>query len=181
MGHLRRANSYRWDSPAFTRISNNPADSFVTGIPGSKVVRFDMGDPNEDWDVQVDLISTKNVQLRHNALEAARQTVNRCLERNLGKHGFYFKLRPYPHHIMRENKMATGAGADRVQTGMRSSYGKPVGKAARVKKGQIVASVYVKEDNVDVAKDALRRARMKFSCAMKTEVTQLKEAKASAQ
>ncbi|MBN2517369.1 MAG: 50S ribosomal protein L16 [Candidatus Altiarchaeota archaeon] len=178
---LRRAKCYKWDSPAFTRISNNPADSFVTGIPGSKIIRFDMGDPNEDWDVQVDLISSEDIQLRHNSLEAARQTANRHVEKNLGKHGFYFKVRVFPHHIMRENKMATGAGADRVQTGMRQSFGKPVGKAARVKKDQVVMSIYVKEDKTDVAKEALRRARMKFPCSMRTEIIQLKEAPADAQ
>jgi large subunit ribosomal protein L10e len=175
MANLRRAHCYRWNKRAYTRVSNNPSDSFVTGIPGSKVVRFDMGDPNGDWEIRVDLISTENIQLRHNALEAARQTANRCLEKNLGKRGFYLKLRVFPHHIMRENKMATGAGADRVQSGMRQSFGKPVGKAARVKKGQKVMSAFVPADKEDVAKDALRRARMKFPNNYQVETVRLKE------
>ncbi len=173
---LRRAHCYRWDSPAYTRVSNNPADSFVTGIPGIKVTRFDMGDPNGDFEVRVDLVSNEDIQLRHNALEASRQTCIRHLEKTLGKKGFYYKIRVYPHHIMRENKMATGAGADRVQSGMRDSFGKPVGKAARVKEDQIIMSVSVLKDGVDVAKEALRRANAKLPGKTHTEEVALKEA-----
>jgi len=174
MATLRRANCYRWQSPAFTRVSNNPADSFVTGIPGSKITKFDNGDPNGDWEVRVDLISLDQVQIRHNAIEAARQTTNRYLEKMLGKRGFHFKIRPYPHHIMRENKMATGAGADRVQDGMRKSYGKPVGRAARVREGQIIFSIGVPRDKIDIVKEALRRAKMKFSCSCRVGIVDLK-------
>jgi large subunit ribosomal protein L10e len=172
---LRRAHCYRWDSPAYTRVSNNPSDSFVTGIPGIKITRFDMGDPNFEWETRVDLISDEDVQIRHNALEAARQTSVRCLEKALGKKGFYFKIRSYPHHIMRENKMATGAGADRVQSGMRESFGKPVGKAARVHKGQIIMSISVLADKVSTAKEALRRANAKLPGKTHTEELKLKE------
>lgn len=173
---LRRAHCYRWDSPAYTRVSNNPADSFVTGIPGIKITRFDMGDPNGEFDVRIDLVSDEDVQIRHNATEAARQTAVRCLEKALGKKGFYFKIRPYPHHIMRENKMATGAGADRVQSGMRDSFGKPVGKAARVKRGQIIMSVSVLRESVGVAKEALRRANAKLPGKTHVEEEALREA-----
>jgi len=172
---LRRAHCYRWNSPAYTRVSKNPTDSFVTGIPGIKVIRFDMGDQNIDWDVRIDLISDVQIQIRHNALEAARQTAIRYLEKNLGKKGFYFKIRPYPHHIMRENKMATGAGADRVQSGMRDSFGKPVGKTARVKKDQIIMSVSVPADKIDIAKEALRKANAKMPSRTHFEEIKLRE------
>jgi hypothetical protein len=62
---LRRAHCYRWDSPAYTRVSNNPSDSFVTGIPGIKVTKFDMGDANGDFEIRVDLISDENIHLLH--------------------------------------------------------------------------------------------------------------------
>lgn len=174
---LRRAHCYRWDSPAYTRVSNNPSESFVTGIPGIKVTRFDMGDANGDFEMRVDLISDEDIQIRHNALEAARQTCVRHLEKTLGKKGFAYKIRPYPHHIMRENKMATGAGADRVQSGMRDSFGKPVGKAARVKNGQIIMTVSVLKNRTDVAKEALRRANAKLPGKTHTDITVLKEVK----
>ena len=58
--------------------------------------------------------------------------------------------------------MLSCAGADRLQTGMRGAYGKPEGKVARVDIDQILISVRVKEENVEIAKEALRRASMKF-------------------
>lgn len=177
MASLRRAHCYRWDSPAYTRVSKNPSDSFVTGIPGIKVIRFDMGDPNGDFDVRVALVSDEDIQIRHNALESARQTTVRCLEKSIGKKAFYFKIRPYPHHIMRENKMATGAGADRVQSGMRDSFGKPVGKAARVKKGQIIFTISVEANKVETAREALRKANAKLPGKTHFEEVQLKEPK----
>lgn len=172
---LRRAHCYRWNSPAYTRVSNNPSDSFVTGIPGIKITKFDMGEPNAEWETRMDLICDQDIQIRHNALEAARQTTVRCLEKALGKKGFYFKIRTYPHHIMRENKMATGAGADRVQSGMRDSFGKPIGKTARIHKGQIIMSISVMADKVDVAKEALRRANAKLPGNTHVEKVKLRE------
>ncbi|MCK5617597.1 ribosomal protein L16, partial [Candidatus Pacearchaeota archaeon] len=41
-------------------------------------------------------------------------------------------------HIQRENKMITGAGADRMQTGMQLSFGKAMGKSAIVKEGKTI-------------------------------------------
>jgi large subunit ribosomal protein L10e len=148
----------------------------VTGIPGLKISHFEMGDPNEEFDVRLDLISLQNIQLRHNALEAARQAANRHLEKKLGKHDYFLKIRVYPHHILRENKMATGAGADRVQSGMRGSFGKPIGKAARVKEGQVIMSVSVRKGKEDVAKEALRRANAKFPRSTRVETVSLVEA-----
>jgi len=175
MATLRRAHCYRWKDRANTRTSNNPAASYITGVPGIKITHFDMGDPNGEYAIETKLISTQQIQIRHNALEAARQSSNRYLEKELGKKEYHFKILTYPHHIMRENKMATGAGADRVQEGMRKSFGKPVGKAARVKEGQTIMRVRSKEDTEEVVKEALRLASMKLPCKTKTEVKRLKE------
>jgi len=159
---IRRAKCYRWDTPAFTRVSNNPADSYVTGVPGIKISRFDLGDPKGDFDLQLQLVVDENIQIRHNALEAGRQTAVRWLEKTLGKKGFFMKVRVYPHHILRENKTAAGAGADRVSSGMRQSFGTPVGKAARVKKGQVIVSINLPSAKIDAGKEALRKANAKM-------------------
>ena len=82
--------------------------------------------------LKVSLIVEERCQIRHVALEAARITANRHLSTDAGKMGFYMKLRVYPHEVLRENKQATGAGADRVSSGMRRAFGKNVGTAARV-------------------------------------------------
>lgn len=76
--------------------------------------------------------------------------------------GYHLKIRVYPHHIVRENPMATGAGADRVQDGMRKAYGKPVSSVAIVKADQRVLTIRTNKKNFKDAKEALRRAAMKF-------------------
>jgi len=58
--------------------------------------------------------------------------------------------------------MLSCAGADRLQTGMRGAFGKPIGKVARVKIGSLLYSIRVKEANKAHAIEALRRAKMKF-------------------
>ena len=54
------------------------------------------------------------------------------------------RIRVHPWHVLRINKMLSCAGADRLQTGMRGAYGKPIGNCARVKIGSILMSIRVK-------------------------------------
>ena len=79
-----------------------------------------------------------------------------------GIYDYRLKIRVYPHHVLRENKQATGAGADRVSQGMRASFGKAVGIAARVQPNQVIMSVETFERNIEHAKDALRKASSKL-------------------
>ena len=58
--------------------------------------------------------------------------------------------------------MLSCAGADRLQTGMRGAYGKPQGLVARVRIGQPLMSMRVKEQHSAHAFEALRRAKFKF-------------------
>ena len=88
------------------------------------------------------LISTEKVQIRHNALEASRQYINKKLDKELAGQ-YLFKVIPFPHHIQRENKMLTGAGSDRMQTGMQLSYGKSAGKAAILKENSRIFFIAV--------------------------------------
>jgi len=69
---------------------------------------------------------------------------------------------PYPHCVLRENKMIFGAHADRLQDGMKRSFGKPIGTAARVKPNQAVIIVNVNEDGLEIAKEALKRGSAKL-------------------
>jgi len=146
----------RIKGPAYTRME------YIGGVPHPKIVIFDMGDPNGSFPVKVHLVAKEGVQIRHNALEAARVAANQYLMDKLGKMGYHLKIRIYPHHVLREHKMAVGAGADRVSKGMRMAFGKPVGTAARVKAGQIIMTVRVNKEHIDVAKVALKRAGMKL-------------------
>lgn len=116
-----------------------------------------MGDSSKKYEKVISLISIAEVQIRHNALESARQVVNRNLHNYIGLN-YFFKIHVYPHHVLRENKVITGAGADRLQTGMAQAYGKSTSVAAQVKKGTKLFSVFVNKENVPVARRALNKA-----------------------
>ncbi len=152
---------------------------YISGIPGKKIVTFDMGARTAKFPVKATLYADEMGQVRHNSLEASRVMANRYLMKATEKWGYHLKIRVYPHHILRENSMATGAGADRYQTGMRGSFGRPVGCAARVQKGQPLMSVWVYENKESIARESLRRARMKLPmpCHSDIEYVEVDESK----
>jgi large subunit ribosomal protein L10e len=135
---------------------------YIGGVPGSRITQFDLGDKTTVFPVQLSLVATEQAQVRHTALEAARIAANRVVLKHTGALGYHLKIRPYPHHILRENKQASGAGADRVSQGMRQSFGKPIGTAARVYPGQIMLTIGVKPEHFLHAKEGMRKARMKL-------------------
>ncbi len=135
---------------------------YIRKIPGSRIVQYDMGNLAGVFPLKVTLEVKEQAQLSHNALEAARIASNRYMQRKSGRMGYHLKIRVYPHHIVRENPMATGAGADRVQDGMRKAFGKPVSSVAVVKPNQKVLTIQTNKRNFKDAKEALRRAAMKF-------------------
>ncbi|RLG69262.1 MAG: 50S ribosomal protein L16 [Methanobacteriota archaeon] len=154
---LRPAKSYRnYYTRPYTRRE------FVRSVPGLKIVHFEMGNVSGDFDTCLHLVACESVQIRHNALEAARVAANRYLSKRTGSMGFKLKIYPYPHQILRENPMMTGAGADRVQDGMRKAFGKAIGAAAKVKAGQRIMSVHISRKDLVHGKEALRRAGMKL-------------------
>ncbi len=157
MAGLRKGHCYTEVKRAYTRKSKFKTKGYVKAIPPSKIVRYDMGDPKKTFPYRVDLVSKEPVQVRHNALESGRLVVSRQLSIALGNN-FFFKVRVYPHHVLRENKMITGAGADRMQTGMQRAFGRPIGIAAQLKKDQPLFSVHVEESAIQTAKQALHRA-----------------------
>jgi large subunit ribosomal protein L10e len=106
------------------------------------------------------------MNFRHNALESARMTSNRLLEKKIGKE-YHLRIKVYPFHVLRENPLASGAGADRMSTGMKKSYGKSIGCAARVKEGQTVMELRIDSANLKLGKEALSRAAKKFPCTCK--------------
>ena len=126
------------------------------GVPGSKVVQYDMGNLRADFPVAVSITVDEKCQIRHTAMEAARININRKLVKDIGRMNFHLKLRTFPHHVLRENKQATGAGADRVSQGMRQAFGKPVGTAARVEINQRIFTCYTSEENADKVKDIMK-------------------------
>ncbi|MDR3075450.1 MAG: 50S ribosomal protein L16 [Candidatus Methanoplasma sp.] len=135
---------------------------YMGGVPASRLTQFDMGSTSEDFPVVLTLKVKNRVQVRHTALEAGRIAANKMLSSQAGVANYHLKVRAYPHCVLRENKLATGAGADRVSSGMRRAFGKNVGTAARLERDQAILTVRVSPDKVDVAKTALWKASMKF-------------------
>ena len=135
---------------------------YIRKIPGSRIVQYDMGNLSAEFPLTVSLEVKEPTQISHNALEAARIASNRYMQRKSGRMGYHLKIRVYPHHIVRENPMATGAGADRVQDGMRKAFGKPVSSVALVKANQKILTIQTNKKNFKDSKEALRRAAMKF-------------------
>lgn len=88
---------------------------------------------------------------------------------------YHLKLRTYPHHVLRENKQATGAGADRVSQGMRLAFGKAVGTAARVQQNQKIFSVFSSPAGVEKIKDALRHGGHKLPSSTHLEIQMKQE------
>ena len=138
---------------------------YIHGAPALKISKFMMGDTKSQFEYRFSLVAQGPVQVRHNALEAARVSANKVLFDALGETGYKIHLRLYPHIILRENRMIATAGADRLQEGMRRAFGKPTGRAARIKFGQSILDIYVNSNAVETAKQALRAGSKKLSVA----------------
>jgi large subunit ribosomal protein L10e len=151
---------------------------FIKGFPQPKITKFSMGDTKNKFEYEGKLISLQSAQIRHNALEAARIATNRLLMEKL-VNNYQLQVHPYPHTILRENKMIFGAHADRLQDGMRRSFGKPIGTAARVRPGQTIISVFVNHDSVELMKECLKRgsAKLPMPCRIVIEKVENEEAK----
>ena len=182
MAGLRKANAYskRKVTP-FTRFSKKRQKSYIKMVPAQKIVKFTMGKESlfdkGKLPHKLTVICTEKVQIRHNALEACRQFLNKKFEKALGMQ-YMFKVVPFPHQIQRENKMITGAGADRMQTGMQLSYGKSIGKAAILKKGSrlfIIAMPTPKD--VAFARAEIKKLKSKLPCKIQILYENLRKEK----
>ncbi|HII85243.1 TPA: 50S ribosomal protein L16 [Candidatus Bathyarchaeota archaeon] len=146
---------------------------YTKGFPPPKIVKFTMGDTKASFDYEARLIALKRAQIRHSALEAARVATNRVLMDKLVNE-YLMLVHPYPHVILRENKMIFGAHADRLQQGMRRSFGKPIGTAARIEPDALIMTVRVKAGAVETAKESLKRgsAKLPIPCRVVVEKIQ---------
>ena len=160
---IRPAKAFRDpDKVAWTRYSKKPAKCYIKTMPHADLHQFRMGVKKDDYDLVVHLVSQKEIIVRDNAIESARQSANKHLEGNING-SYYFIVRTYPHHVIRENKMIAGAGADRLQKGMRRSFGRPSDRAARFDKGTEVFTIYTYKQNMEHVKKAFERAKRKLS------------------
>ena len=171
MARLRPARTFRYiHSQAWARYSQKkPKKNYIRALPHTSLLIFKMGTPSDGYDTTVTLNTEQDVQVRSNALEAARQQVHKYLEGAIPL-GYEFRVLVYPHQVIREHKMATGAGADRISQGMNNAFGKPTGVAARLRNGQAVFMIKTSKKNINHAKEAFRKASGKLSGNYRTKV-----------
>jgi large subunit ribosomal protein L10e len=147
---------------------------YMGGVPASRITQFEQGTKGK-YPIKMVLHATEQCQIRHIALEAARISANRFLAKKVGNSNYFLKILIYPHNVLRENKIAVGAGADRISDGMRAAFGKPVGTAARVKRDQAILTLETNADYYKLAKEALYRASIKMPTPCYIEITKGKE------
>ena len=135
---------------------------FMGGVPNNRIQQYDMGNLTDELPIVMSLKVKNRVQIRHTSLEAGRIAANRLLSKDAGVANYHLKVRVYLHIVLRENKLATGAGADRVSSGMRQAFGKNVGTAARLECNQVILTVSCTQAAAKTAKLALWKASMKY-------------------
>lgn len=151
------------DKVAWTRFSRSkPRRSYIKAMPHEDLHQFRMGAMKDDFDLVAHMVSDQPVIIRDNSIESARQSTNKFLEAKMPGN-YYLVVRVFPHHVIRENKMISGAGADRLQKGMRQSFGRPTDRAARLAKGTQLFTLYTYSANKGHIKLAFQRAMRKLS------------------
>ncbi len=162
---LRKAVCYRTVKRAYSRKSKKKTKSYIKTIPQMKIAKFVMGDIAKynrgGFSYRIFIIVKKPIQIRDNAIESCRQLLHRHLEKNLKK-DYYMRVNVYPHHVLRENKMLTGAGADRMQTGMQHSFGKPVGIAAQLHAGSKIFTIGCNEKDIPIVRQIIKKMKPKL-------------------
>ncbi len=172
---LRPARCYRDIERPYTRVApRRPEKNYIGAIPAVRVKKFTQGELRPDYDTVYYLVAENSVQVRDNAIEAARLAIIRFLEKKTAKR-FWIRVRAYPHHVLRENKQITGAGADRLQKGMRQAFGRPVGRAAQLYPGKVMFEVITKKEFEPYVREAFRRASMKMPGKYKVVIEPLTE------
>lgn len=176
---IRKASCYtKIKAVPNTRKSKKQKLNFVRTVPHMKLTKFRMGDLKGYRDGKYKTILTirakESIQLRDGALEATRQYLNRFLTEDIGKE-FYLEIRPYPHHIVRENRMLTGAGADRMSSGMARSFGKTLNRSALIKAESILFIIGVNEKkNEEKVRELIRSIKSRLPCKIRVD-TEYKE------
>jgi len=172
MAALRKASSYsKRAARPYTRKSSKKKRSYIKAVPPNKIVKYNMGDQksfdNGKHEYVVSLVSDQRVQMRDNAIESCRTLVNKLLDKRI-QGEYYFVIKVYPHHILRDNKTAAGAGADRLSSGMKHSFGITSGRAALINKGKEIFMIScTNERAARIAREVLAKVRPKVPCKAK--------------
>jgi len=143
---------------------------YIRSVPHSRITRDNIGKLRPNYNLRLSAHVDRDVQIRDSCLEACRVTLNRHLVRDVGKDAFFARFRKMPYQILRENKMATGAGADRLSSGMRHAFGKTVGRACRYRKGEKLLDVLIEHKHSDATYRVLKGLASKLSCGITIQI-----------
>ena len=166
---LRKALSYsKRRARPYIRKSKSKGKNYIKVSPPNKIVKFNLGNIQAfnqgKLKYILKLISDEGVQIRDNALESGRVQLNKHLDKHVPK-GYYMEVKVYPHHILRNNKTAAGAGADRLSSGMKHSFGVVEGRAAFVNPGQAIFFVACESEHAArFAREGMRMIKAKMPC-----------------
>ncbi len=164
--------------PAYQKKrSRTHRKEYVRGGADPKIRIFDSGNIEKqlvDWDLSLGAKIMHRINISHYALEAIRTSMNRNLQKSIGRENFHIRIRPHPHQVYRENKMMAFAGADRLQSGMRGSFGRCIGTCARVKANQTIFEVFCDFKHKDPVKRALKIATYKVGPKSRLVILRIK-------
>lgn len=170
---LRKASAYsKKKARPFARVSRVKSRAYIKVVPHNKIAKYLMGNQRDYLEGKhcffLKLVANEKVQIRDNAIEASRMLINKEMDSSVPGE-YFFEVKVHPHHILRENKTAAGAGADRLSSGMKHSYGVVIGRAAIVPPGKEIFFIScANEKAAKNAKVALEKIKSKLPC--KTQI-----------
>jgi large subunit ribosomal protein L10e len=166
---IRKASAYtgRAGRP-YTRTAKTRYQAYIKTVPYSKIVKYEFGNLKDSeagkHKYRVRFVAGEKCLIRDNSLEACRMYITKVMDTKIPG-AYYFSIRVRPHHFIRENKTAAGAGADRMSTGMSHSFGVVIGRAAIIPPGKdIFYATCVDDKAARVIRDAMNELRPKIPC-----------------
>ena len=176
MAVKRKASAYSKKIPVKnTRRSKKQQKSYVKTVPSQKIVKFNMGDyggfEKGQYKIKATLSTEENIQIRDFALEAVRQSLNKDFAKSF-PNSFFLRCNVYPHNILRNNRIFSGGSkGERVQSGMKHSFGSSEGRAATIKKGNPIFTAYFNgEGNLPAVRKFFKKVTPKLACKTKVVV-----------
>ena len=179
----RKALAYSKRKPVInTRRSRKQQKSYIKSVPPQKIVKFNMGNIKQfeagKYKIKVSVNTMENIQIRDFALEAVRQSLHKDMTKLLTQKNYFLRCNCYPHNILRNNRVYSGASkGERVQTGMKKSFGSPEGRAAILKKGRPIFTLYFNgEEHLPEVRTFFKKVTPKLPCKAKVIVEITKKA-----
>ena len=173
--HKRPRVFTRLKKKPWCRIAKRPEHNYVRAAPPVYTRQFVDGNTKGDFDTEICLISKQDCQIRDRCLESIRILAKQRLEKAVSRSGYKMVIWPYPHHVLREHKTpGVASKAERLSKGMRHAFGRPIGRAARVHKGDKVVSVFTSEKNIETVKTIFKSVIPRLPGNYHIEITKIK-------